>query len=250
MPLDQPTFPGEHLLVLTGAGRTLTSAFAVNPSAALDDDPATAASWAAETITGGPVPADIVFVLDRSGSMGDPFGDGTRMDAVIAALETVSATLATAATGTRVAIVSFGAGGTAFGNADSQVESELTDDFAALSDIVATFVPVSGTPTRQGLLSGRAILEARATGEDSFNLPALVLISDGVADDVPGANAAASALITAHPDWKLFAVGIDADSFDSGSMEYIGQTVGDGYFAAASPADLSDILVSIVTVLV
>jgi hypothetical protein len=248
MPLDQPTFPGERLITLIGPGRILTSAFATNPAAALDDDPETFASFGEEVVVVTPGEGqalDVVYLIDRSGSMEDEFSEGTRMDAAVAAILAANQTLAVPDNDSRVGIVSFGAGGIAFGNLDTQVEAELTDDFEYLTAVLESLLPVGTSPTREGLLAARALLEARS---DTSRAAVLFLLTDGVPDNENGARTAAASLKAAHPDWKLIAIAAHAKDDPTVSADvttfltYIGSTVGDGFLSAGNPAALTSAL--------
>jgi Mg-chelatase subunit ChlD len=182
--------------------------------------------------------ADVVLVIDTSGSMNAPASgsDGpTRLEAAVDAAARFVDGLLSGGSGNRVALVSF--------NLEARLDQPLTTDGGAVRAALAALATVQGTRIDRGI----EVAAAELTGEraSAANSRVLVLLTDGRVDDVEDSVVIDAAGRAKEAGILLVAIGLgDAEAVD---FELLGAVASgpDLVFRAPSASDLAAIYAQI-----
>ncbi|MES2463442.1 MAG: vWA domain-containing protein [Armatimonadota bacterium] len=181
---------------------------------------------------------DVLYVLDVSPSMDEAFpGSTSKMQAAKDAIIATNATLAAGSAGNRAGLITF--------SNIATTAADLSGDFAALNALVQSQTSASGTDTAEGITLAQTRMAAT---RDPANQTILILITDGAANDVPAAEAAAQTLKDTYPGWFLYAVAINSGGFNTASMQIIGNSIGDGYSEVTTSSGTADAIGILTTI--
>jgi uncharacterized phage protein (TIGR02218 family) len=181
--------------------------------------------------------ADVYLVFDVSPSMSSAYGSSTRFAAAKAAIGQALTNLQNGAAN-RVGLVTFSYLFFSYGELAGtyyQQDSPLTSDIAAVNALVQGHATGGGTGTGTALAAARRYMEAEG---NPAHQKILLLVSDGQWNYGLDPHTVITDLKAAHPDWLVYAVDIN-DGAPNESNEFIGSSVGDGFYSASNPEQLA-----------
>ncbi|WP_435015409.1 vWA domain-containing protein [Tundrisphaera sp. TA3] len=172
---------------------------------------------------------NIEFCVDVSGSMISPFGEGTRYDASMKAIDEFLANRSGDAFGL-----------TFFAN-NVLRWVPLTSDPSALRCAPPFMKPENGVPWMQGTLVGKALRECRKTlAEREEGDRMIVLVTDGVSADLNNGNDAAIAEELKKDGITVFIIHV-AEGDAPPQMAVIASMTGGEVFSVGDPAGLESV---------
>ena len=183
--------------------------------------------------------SSLVLLIDVSGSMGDPIGNGNRQVKINAAKQaaTDAIQLAVRKGTTEIAVLAFE------GNCSNPVPRHIsfTSDFVALEGFISSLQPGGGTPMAEAVKFANRFMqrEGAANARDQM----IVLLADGQNDCGSVADAMAelqgSGVIFRH---ETVGFGIEPDSVAASDLRDIATASNGTYHHAADATQLGDVL--------
>ncbi len=153
--------------------------------------------------------SDIALVLDRSGSMGEPAGTQTRLQALVAAVDVFVQELDAVAQTARVSLTTYAT--------DSTRDLALTENRWTITSKVSALAPAGNTNIFQGLRDGSDSLEYDA-GRRAFADRIIIIMTDGNFNE--GGDPLPSAVLAAGRGQRIHTI-----TFGSGSNQQIMQAI-------------------------
>ena len=193
--------------------------------------------------TGGHIASSLLLLIDASGSMGDPVGDGHPQAKIDAAKQAATAALGRAARGGAVelAVLAFS------GDCADPVPSyqTFTRDVGRLTAFIEGLQPGGGTPMADALLFANRFMDQNGHAGASDRM--IMLLADGENDcgDVSQSMAALKArgIVFRH---ETVGFGITPNSQAAQDLRDIATQTGGTYHHAADAAQLADVFMEFV----
>jgi Ca-activated chloride channel family protein len=195
--------------------------------------------WAAASgiATAASSPADLVLVLDASGSMWGQIGGENKISIARRAVKDLLAGLPA---GTRVGLVAYGHRSESDCKDIETISALAPLDAAGLGARVEALQPKGKTPITAALEHAFGV--ARGAGAGAPAAPTVVLVSDGLETCGGDPCAAVAAARRSGNPFVLHVVGFDLGKDDASSLECAAQAGGGLYFDARDAAGLAHAL--------
>ena len=183
--------------------------------------------------------SSLLLLIDASGSMGDPVGNGDPQIKIVAAKQAAVAALERAADdGTvEVAVLAFE------GDCSNPVprQTDFTSNFDALQRFIAGLQPGGGTPMAEAMLFANRFMQRNGSAGARDRM--IVLLADGENDCGSVGDALAemqaSGVIFRH---ETVGFGIEADSGAARDLREIAEASGGAFHTAADAGELGELL--------
>lgn len=191
------------------------------------------------TLTGNginPIPMDNVLVLDRSGSMADPAGSRTKIDAMQKAARLYYDLLRPDpgdGTGDQIGMIKYNSSADNYftplqfkNSANDPIVLDLLSE-AATTD-PSRLEPSGGTCISCGMTDGASLLLASPDTRKQV----MVVMTDGLETAGPGVSTVLGSITSTNPDLKMYSLGL-GNTFDAPLLQSI-TNVGDGGYHQVS----------------
>jgi hypothetical protein len=189
---------------------------------------------------GGPAQSATSIVMDVSGSMGDPWHDGIKIDSAKKAaadlVGIIEGQAQNAGTAEQVNVASF--------STDANLLSPLTADYSVVRSAISQLTPTMATNIGGGIKAGFDDLQNAPSGAQRF----MVLLSDGQNNTGMTNDEVLSGPVqdAANAGVKIYTIGFgDSGDIDESFLQQIADETGGHYYPAQDAMQLANIYIKI-----